>query len=51
VQMLLDEVLGGGRTEYWDRAYDLTDLLRPNRAFPAGAGTVSRRSGNVHMGY
>lgn len=39
VQLLIDEALGS-RSEYWDRAYDLTDLLRPNRSFPATTGTV-----------
>jgi hypothetical protein len=39
VQMVLDEALGSP-SEYWDRTYDLTDLLRPNRAFPATTGSV-----------
>jgi hypothetical protein len=39
VQMLIEEALGG-QSEYWDRHFDLTDLLRPNRAFPAATGVV-----------
>ena len=39
VQMLLEEAINS-RWEQFDRRFDLTDLLRPNRSFPAAAGNV-----------